>query len=303
MKLINHKTITLAFCLIMISITASAAETLTNRSVERMVAAGLSPDIITSKIRSTQSTFDVSIDTILELKKKGIHDDIIKAMVEVAGSKRTTPPPRGDYNQSGQYYEPDSYRPQREMDQVGKLLADIKKATELKEKRDYTWKTKAHTIGATLKSIYPANTHNIKYWWAYSQYSLLVEKEHHVLKGIKKVLYFNPYHEDALILKGDIYLAQAKKMQPSDDNDAYSQDDMAGDAKQAYETALELPKISSTKKSKIYYKLGEMAQKIDQSKKRAVQYWQKAVDEEPRGEWGILAANKLGVAPPQNGQE
>jgi hypothetical protein len=234
-------------------------------------------------------------------------------MVESAGNQNIAPP-HDNQDQSGQYYEPGrSYEPnssysgsylppQQKMDPNSKLLKDIEEAAALKEKRDYTWKTKAHAIGATLKTIYPSNTHNIKYWWAYTQYSVLVEKESHQLKGIKKVLYFDPYHEDALILRGDIFLAQAKRLRPGDDSAGYSREDMADDAKKSYKTALDLPKISAEKKSRINYQLGEIAKEIGMNSKRAENYWQKAMDEDPQGHWGILAAGKLGVIPPQSNQ-
>ncbi|MBU0681808.1 MAG: hypothetical protein KKD73_10350 [Proteobacteria bacterium] len=313
MKFFRSLPLVLALCLVLSAVTASAEEILTNRSVERMVAAGLSPDIITSKITTTRTNFDVSIDSILQLKKEGIHDDIIKAMVESAGSQNIAPP-QDNRDQSGQYYEPSrSYEPnssysgaylppQQKMDPNAKLLQDIEEAAALKEKRDYTWKTKAHAIGATLKTIYPSNTHNIKYWWAYTQYSLLVEKESHQLKGIKKVLYFDAHHEDALILKGDILFAQAKRLPPGDGSAGYSREDMADEATKTYKTALDLPNLPAAKKSKIYYHLGELAKEIGMSTKRAEDYWQKAMDEDPQGQWAVLAAGKLGVMPPQSNQ-
>ncbi len=314
MRLFSPKTIVVVLCLLLCSVAAGAEETLTNRSIERMVAAGLSPELITSKINSTSNSFDVSIDTILQLKKNGFHDDIIKAMVEAAGSQNSATRNNDNYNNNDQYYDPgqsyepnsayaDSYRPQRKTDATSKLLKDIAETAILKEKRDYTWKTKAHAIAVTLKTIYPANTHNIKYWWAYTQYSVLVEKEHHILKGIKKVLYFDGNHQDALILKGDTCFAQAKRLGPGDDSAAYSQEEMADDAKKAYLKALDLPTISAVKKAKIYYQLGEMAEEIDQNKKRAKKLWQQAMDEDPRSHWGLLAAGKLGVVPPQSSQE
>ncbi len=315
MKLFTAKTIVFMCCLLLSSVTASAEETLTNRSVERMVAAGLSPGIITSKIKATKNNFDVSTDTILQLKKNGINDDIIQAMVEAGGNQNLAPQPGDRHEPNGPYYEPGQrydptpstsgpYQSQQRIDPNAKLLKDIAEAATLKEKRDYTWKTKAHTIAVTLKSIYPSNTHNIKYWWAYTQYSVLVEKEHHILKGIKKVLYFDANHQDALILKGDTYFAQAKRMHPNDEGRlGSSREDVADDAQQAYRTALGLPKISTAKKSKIYYQLGEIAKEIDKNKTRAQQNWQKAMDEEPQGHWGRLAADRLGVIPPQSSQD
>ncbi|MEN8258004.1 MAG: hypothetical protein ABFS09_09105 [Thermodesulfobacteriota bacterium] len=313
MKLFRLKTIVVVSSLLLIIVPASAEEILTNRSVERMVAAGLSPDVVRAKIKGTKSNFDVSIDEILDLKERGVPDDIIKAMVDAAANKNIAPP-RNDYDQGGQYHEPGqryepntnysgAYRPQVKADPIAKLTSDINEAQTLKDKRDYSWKGKAHAIAVALKTIYPSNTHNIKYWWAYTQYSVLVEKEHHILKGIKKVLYFDGYHEDALILKGDTSFTAAKEMRPGDDSGGFSQEDMADDAKKAYRTALEIPKLSAAKKSKVYYQLGEIGKEIGKSKTRAKKYWQKAMDEDPKGHWGLLAADRLGLVPEENSEQ
>ncbi len=297
MKHFRPKTIVLVLCLLLGSVFASAEETLTNRSVERMVAAGLSPDIIASKIKTTPNTFDVSIDTILALKKNGIHDDIIKAMVESAGQQKMAP---GQTIPANRGYAP---APQKAKSPVSKLLEDIEEAKSLKEKRDYTWKTKAHAIGITLKTIYPSNTHNIKYWWAYTQYSVLVEKEHHILKGLKKVLYFDANHIDALILQADTFFAQAKRLRPGDDSATYSREEMGSDAKKAYRSALKQPKIASVQKAQIYFQLGEITQEIDKNRKRAKEYWRKAMDEDPQSEWAMRAADRIGVMRPQSRQD
>ncbi len=300
------------FSLLFITLLASAEEVLTNRSVERMVAAGLSPEIITAKIKSSKSDFDVSIDKILELKKKGIHDDIVKAMVS-ASADRKPAPPRDDYGQGNQYYEPgqqygstpyysEPYRPQGRMNQIDKLLKDIEEAQRLKDEKNYLWKGKAHAISATIKSIYPSNTHNMNYWWAYTQFSVLVEKDHHILKGIKKVLYFDPYHQEALILKGDVNFRSAKKGNTNtksrgrkkgslEENKA----ELAWVAEKAYKAALDLPKISPERKAYVYFQVGDMAEEIEKSTSKAKQNWQLAIDEAPDSEWAAKAKERLGI--------
>lgn len=303
------KTLVIVLCLLLAAFTASAEEVLTNRSVGRMVAAGLSPDIITAKIQGSKNTFDVSIDALLQLKKDGVHDEIIKAMVEAASSPE--PPAAADqgdrYYEPGSRYEPDSrYEPgprydagpsryERKEDQVAGLLDDIKEAMALKQQGDYSWKSRVGALSMTLKNIYPANTHNINYWWAYTQFSVLVEKEHHILKGLKKVLYFDGNHEEGLILKGDTCFVQAKRLRPGDDTATYSREDMGKEAADAYKAALNLPRLSAAKKSKVHYQLGEIAREIDQSKTRAERHWQQAMEEDPHGQWAILAANRLGI--------
>lgn len=59
----------------------SAQETLTNQTVIAMKNAGLSEDLITTKVETVHAAFDLSTNGILELKKAGFSDDIIQVMM------------------------------------------------------------------------------------------------------------------------------------------------------------------------------------------------------------------------------
>lgn len=81
------------FCIVFFSIVFSVgAEILTNDSVVKMVKAGLTEDIIISKIKASDNAFDVSVDAILELKNKGVSNKIIDTMIKASSkeSKSTT---------------------------------------------------------------------------------------------------------------------------------------------------------------------------------------------------------------------
>lgn len=56
-------------------------EILTNEEVINLSKAGLSNSIIVDKIRSSKSKFDLSTDGLIKLKKAGISDDIVGAML------------------------------------------------------------------------------------------------------------------------------------------------------------------------------------------------------------------------------
>jgi hypothetical protein len=68
----------------------TAQEVLTNESLVALKKAGLSDSIIISKIRSSQTKFDVSTKGLIGLKNAGLSDQVIEAVVN-AGSA-TTPP-------------------------------------------------------------------------------------------------------------------------------------------------------------------------------------------------------------------
>src|SRR5436190_23732374 len=73
------------------------AELLTNSKIMEMTRAGLEPEIILLKIRSSAVSFDISADALIELKKAGVKDDVISAMVEKG---RSTPEAAGPTLQS-----------------------------------------------------------------------------------------------------------------------------------------------------------------------------------------------------------
>jgi len=62
-----------------------AQELLTNDSVIQMVKGGLPEAVVIAKIKSTPSKFDLKTDSLLSLKKAGVTDKILEAMVS-AGS-------------------------------------------------------------------------------------------------------------------------------------------------------------------------------------------------------------------------
>lgn len=65
--------------------TSIAQEVLTNDSVIQMVKAGLPEAVVIAKIKSTATKFDLKTDSLVSLKKAGITDKVLEAMV-AAGS-------------------------------------------------------------------------------------------------------------------------------------------------------------------------------------------------------------------------
>jgi len=71
---------------------ALAAETLTNDAVVTMVKTGLGEELIISKVKAAEGQYDLSVDGILMLKRDGVSEAIIKAMVETSASKVSSAP-------------------------------------------------------------------------------------------------------------------------------------------------------------------------------------------------------------------
>lgn len=69
-------------------------ETLTNSTVIEMTKAGLSSEIISSKILKSDTRFDTSAAALIEMKKAGVSDDVIKIVMERADTVLPGVPPR-----------------------------------------------------------------------------------------------------------------------------------------------------------------------------------------------------------------
>jgi hypothetical protein len=70
--------------------TSLAQEVLTNDSVIQMVKAGLPEAVVIAKIKSTPAKFDLKTDSLVSLKKAGVSDKVLEAMV-AAGSGSPAP--------------------------------------------------------------------------------------------------------------------------------------------------------------------------------------------------------------------
>ncbi len=70
--------------------TSLAQEVLTNDSVIQMVKAGLPEAVVIAKIKGTATKFDLKTDSLVGLKKAGVSDKVLEAMV-AAGSSSASP--------------------------------------------------------------------------------------------------------------------------------------------------------------------------------------------------------------------
>ena len=77
-------------CLISFTAVTAQDEGMTNEEVISLSKAGLSPSIIVGKIRSGQTNFDLSTDSLIKLKQAGVSDDIVTAMLEAKSGKSTS---------------------------------------------------------------------------------------------------------------------------------------------------------------------------------------------------------------------
>lgn len=75
------------FCLTASQNIRAQEETMTNGEVISLVKAGLNQSIIVNKIRTSKTAFDLSTDGLIALKKAGVSDEIVTAMLEAKSGK------------------------------------------------------------------------------------------------------------------------------------------------------------------------------------------------------------------------
>src|SRR5215471_6812651 len=68
-----------------------AQTALTNDAIVKMVKAGLSEDIVISTIKSQQGQFATSADDLITLKKAGVPDKVISAMIDKGSAPAANP--------------------------------------------------------------------------------------------------------------------------------------------------------------------------------------------------------------------
>lgn len=69
-------------------------ETLTNEDVVLMTQAGLGKDLIVQKVKDSNGNYDVSAKILIELKKAGVDDEVLKIMLEkpkIAATETVSP--------------------------------------------------------------------------------------------------------------------------------------------------------------------------------------------------------------------
>ncbi len=82
----------LAAALCVVALPAHAQEAMNNEEVITLTKAGLNPNLIVGKIRTSKSNFDLSTDSLIKLKQAGVTDEVVAAMLEAKSGKSISTP-------------------------------------------------------------------------------------------------------------------------------------------------------------------------------------------------------------------
>lgn len=66
---------------------SAASSRMTNDDVVKLVAGGVSEDVILARIKSSQTAFALDADALVALKKAGVSDRVVTAMLESPAKK------------------------------------------------------------------------------------------------------------------------------------------------------------------------------------------------------------------------
>jgi hypothetical protein len=72
------------------------APVLTNREVVLLLNTDISPQVVVAKIRASRTNFDTSAEALRELKKEGVPDDVLVAMINASASPSVGPSPAAE---------------------------------------------------------------------------------------------------------------------------------------------------------------------------------------------------------------
>ena len=89
-KLLQISILAILLSFSFISSVNAQEEVMTNDEVITLSKAGLNQSIIVNKIRTSKTNFDMSTDALIKLKKAGISDEIVNAMLEAKSGRTVT---------------------------------------------------------------------------------------------------------------------------------------------------------------------------------------------------------------------
>lgn len=77
--------------LLLVTSLLEAGEVITNREIVKLVKAGLTPETVGEKIRTSSVAFDTTTEGLLDLARNGVPDALIRMMIEEQSERGTTP--------------------------------------------------------------------------------------------------------------------------------------------------------------------------------------------------------------------
>jgi tetratricopeptide (TPR) repeat protein len=296
---------------------AFAAEVLTNDAVVAMVKAGLGDEVVISKIKTSQSRFDLSTQALVRLKEDGVGPAVIKAMVETSapvGPKAPDALVKETEDAIALYRRGKGVEAEAAFDKllgerpgdadlkVWKALAILEQARAKKDADGArsTYKPLVVKAYAILQPLGREKTTNADWNLAMAQAFWMNERPTWAGKAARTALGLRAGFAEPQILLGDLACDSDVEALASPSGGPQRQHAAlwaGADARKEYEKALAMPGISATLQAEALYKLGRVAADLGKKPGVAREYWERAVAADPDCRYGVMANSKLQGAP------
>jgi len=301
----------------------SAAEVLTNDTIVMLVKAGLGEGLIISKIKMSQGQYDLSTNGILQLKKDGVGDKIIQAMMEASAKPES--PEQG----TAQAEAPHPASAQEEQEAIAlyrkgkgaeaaaafdKLLAEkpnddglriwkalalLGQAGAMKESKVSGYKPVVLNAWAILRPLGQRQAANPDWNLAVAKALWLNERPDRARRVAEKALALRPNSAEAHLLLGDMAYDEAVESPKGDPRDPRVETTRLRNtqvSRKAYETVLALADLPPDLCAEALYKMGLVSGELENKKGVAREWWEKAAAADPTSRYGGMAQQKLKAA-------
>jgi tetratricopeptide (TPR) repeat protein len=303
---------------VLVTAGAMAAEVLSNESITSMVRAGLGEELVIGKIRTSSGQYDLSADALIALKKSGVSDRVIQAMLASAPAPGTAAPPaaagpspataslerdavalyqQGKATEALALFEQAlRERPGDDALIVWKALAQLEQARMLKEGPGGEYKSLVVGAYAGLRPLARRQAGNPEWNFAMAKAFWLNDRPDRARRAVERALVLRPDYHEAHLLAADLALDEALNPgafgRPGTGDETARWRDALG-CRRAYENALAVPGLPARLQAEAHYRLGLVSEVLEKKPLEARQAWERAVAAAPASPYGVRAAAKL----------
>jgi tetratricopeptide (TPR) repeat protein len=297
---------------------AFAAEVLTNDAVVTMVKAGLGEEIVLSKIKASQSQFDLSVEGLLRLKEAGVSETVIKAMVETAVPRPAAVSKTADevaketqdavaLYQQGKLVDAEAAfdklireRPGDESLQVWKASALLEQARALKDANASGFKPLVVRAYSILQPLGKRIPNDADWNFAMAKAFWLNDRPTWAGRAAKKALESRAGFGEPQLLLGDLAYdsdAETLSLPAGNPHRQIAMQFLGATPRKEYEKELAIRDLSAALQAEALYTLGLVAADLEKKPDLARDHWTRAVAADPTCRYGVMAQKRLQAAP------
>lgn len=200
-----------------------------------------------------------------------------------------TSPPIGRYQQPVGHEKPTKL-PQKPLSDLQSRLSKVDlliiEGKRLKKTGSKQWKVKIKQSFVMLKPILAQHPTSAEVYFCYAKAYYVAGRLWKGDRCLRKVIHYDPNNALAFVLKGNAYYNYGKNRGHEDNVDCdYT-------ARRAYEAARNISKDKNFQ-AMMYFKIGNVYNDLAGNKKKATEYWQRAISTAPNSKAAQFARDEL----------